>query len=231
MINKPYLNSWKEISEHVGRSVRTVQRWERQFGFPVHRPAGKQRSAVVALPAEIDTWIKKMPVLFTCDPIEQIGGRWSMIQSTQPRKDSLLCIDDYEEGLVLRKAFLEAMGYHVLASSDGKTGVELFQRNKIDLVVLDYKMEIMDGEAVARLLRQRKPRVPILMLSGEVREIPHHVAHLVDDFVHKSEPTDVLLHRIQRLLRKGTRALPPPKPMAQAPRPFSMGPARTRTHS
>jgi len=229
MINKLYLNSWKEISEHVGRSVRTVQRWERQFGFPVHRPAGKPRSAVVALPAEIDTWIKKMPVLFTCDHIERTGGRRS-IQSTQVQKDFLLCIDDYAEGLALRKAFLEAVGYHVLASTDGKAGLELFLQNNVDLVLLDYKMEIMDGEAVARLLRQRKPRVPILMLSGEVHEIPRRVVHLIDDFVHKSEPTGVLLSRIQQLLHKSTESLPPPKPMAQARQQFSMGPVRARTN-
>ena len=34
------LNSWKEIASYLGRSVRTVQRWEREFGLPVHRPAG-----------------------------------------------------------------------------------------------------------------------------------------------------------------------------------------------
>jgi len=43
------LQTWKEISEYVGRTQRTVQRWEQQFGFPVHRPAGKPRSSVMAL--------------------------------------------------------------------------------------------------------------------------------------------------------------------------------------
>ncbi len=55
------LNSWKEIAIYVGRGVRTVQRWERDLGLPVHRPRGKQRSAVLAIPEELDYWIQNTP--------------------------------------------------------------------------------------------------------------------------------------------------------------------------
>lgn len=53
------LNGWKEISSHLSRGVRTAQRWERQFGMPVHRPASKQRTAVVAFSNELDIWLIK----------------------------------------------------------------------------------------------------------------------------------------------------------------------------
>jgi len=52
------LNSWKEISNHIGRGVRTVQRWEELYGLPVHRAAGRDRSAVYALSDEIDAWLR-----------------------------------------------------------------------------------------------------------------------------------------------------------------------------
>jgi hypothetical protein len=55
------LNSWKEIAVYMGRAVRTVQRWERECDFPVHRPRGKKRSAVFALSREIDTWLENCP--------------------------------------------------------------------------------------------------------------------------------------------------------------------------
>jgi predicted DNA-binding transcriptional regulator AlpA len=58
-----FLNSWKEVAQYVGRSARTIQRWERYLGFPVHRPAGRRKSAVIAVPTEIDEWIKKAPVI------------------------------------------------------------------------------------------------------------------------------------------------------------------------
>src|ERR1700739_2839161 len=56
MTREALLNSWKEIARYVGRSERTVQRWEKQFGFPVRRPAGRARSAVIAMPSEIQRW-------------------------------------------------------------------------------------------------------------------------------------------------------------------------------
>lgn len=51
------LNGWKEISSHLERGTRTAQRWEIQFGMPVHRPASKPRTAVVAFADEIDAWL------------------------------------------------------------------------------------------------------------------------------------------------------------------------------
>jgi hypothetical protein len=55
------LNSWKDIATYVGRGVRTVQRWESHFGLPVHRPKGKERSAVLAFPEEISEWLHRTP--------------------------------------------------------------------------------------------------------------------------------------------------------------------------
>lgn len=52
------LNSWKEIATYLGRGVRTVQRWEATLEMPVHRPAGKSRSAVIAMPDELQQWLR-----------------------------------------------------------------------------------------------------------------------------------------------------------------------------
>ena len=52
------LNSWKEIATYTGRGVRTLQRWEQELGFPVRRPRGKHRSAVIAIRQEIDIWMR-----------------------------------------------------------------------------------------------------------------------------------------------------------------------------
>jgi hypothetical protein len=53
------LNGWKEISSHLERGARTAQRWEAQFAMPVHRPASKRRTAVVAFADELDVWLSK----------------------------------------------------------------------------------------------------------------------------------------------------------------------------
>jgi phage terminase Nu1 subunit (DNA packaging protein) len=54
------LSGWKEIAGHLRRGVRTVQRWE-HYGLPVHRPAGRSRSAVFAISEEIDRWAHRRP--------------------------------------------------------------------------------------------------------------------------------------------------------------------------
>ena len=46
----------------LGRGVRTVQRWEAQLGLPVHRPAGREHSAVLAFSNELDQWLNSRPV-------------------------------------------------------------------------------------------------------------------------------------------------------------------------
>src|SRR5215469_15912380 len=51
------LNSWKEIANYLGRGVRTVQRWEREQGLPVHRIGNGKRSPVFATMAELKFWI------------------------------------------------------------------------------------------------------------------------------------------------------------------------------
>ena len=58
-MSRQILNGWKEISNHIERGVRTAQRWESLLGMPVHRPALKDRSAVVAFSDELDGWLSR----------------------------------------------------------------------------------------------------------------------------------------------------------------------------
>ena len=53
------LDSWGEIASYLGREVRTVQRWERTEGLPVHRHEHKKKSTVYAYAGELDAWIKQ----------------------------------------------------------------------------------------------------------------------------------------------------------------------------
>ncbi|MFP5275498.1 MAG: hypothetical protein ACLGPM_00160 [Acidobacteriota bacterium] len=52
------LDSWKSIAAYLNRDPRTVQLWEKQEGFPVHRLAHSSRSSVYAFTAEIDAWLR-----------------------------------------------------------------------------------------------------------------------------------------------------------------------------
>ena len=52
----PRLDSWKEIAAYLRRGARTVQRWEREAGLPVHRLQHSKLGSVYAYPAELDAW-------------------------------------------------------------------------------------------------------------------------------------------------------------------------------
>jgi hypothetical protein len=56
------LSGWKEIARYLDKGVRTVQRYERDFGLPVRRPAGRPRASVVATKAEMDAWVSASPI-------------------------------------------------------------------------------------------------------------------------------------------------------------------------
>src|SRR5688500_1864685 len=50
------LDSWKEIAAYTNRGVRTVRRWEREEGMPVHRHVHRRLGSVYAYSSEIDAW-------------------------------------------------------------------------------------------------------------------------------------------------------------------------------
>ena len=83
------LNSWKEIAQYLGRAVRTVQRWEQELGLPVRRPRRKKRSAVIAVPAELDAWLASSLRLPTCDLDEEAPDS-NLVTILAPTKELIL---------------------------------------------------------------------------------------------------------------------------------------------
>ena len=64
------LDSWKTIAGHLGRSVRTVQRWELEEKLPVHRLQLQQRGAVFAHRDELDEWWQSRSQRLSAQPAE-----------------------------------------------------------------------------------------------------------------------------------------------------------------
>jgi CheY-like chemotaxis protein len=114
-------------------------------------------------------------------------------------KAKILCIDDEEIGLLVRKLILESEGFEVAVAMDGKGGLQLFKDGKFDLVLLDHSMPGMNGGEVAQQMRLQSPQVPIILLSAYVTLPEEHVS-IVDAYVTKGESTDVLLSTIRRLI-------------------------------
>jgi CheY-like chemotaxis protein len=111
----------------------------------------------------------------------------------------VLCVDDEQVGLQVRKILLERAGYHVLTAEDGPTGLDIFEREPVEVVVLDYSMPGMHGGEVALRMRQVKPQVPILLLSAYMG-LPADVTSLVDLYMTKGEGPPILLKKLGSLL-------------------------------
>lgn len=82
------LNSWKEIAAYLDRGVRTVQRWETDLGLPVRRPRGKNRSAVLAMRADLDEWLKACPLSVRDNSSPSMNGNG--FDGTAKPQDSVL---------------------------------------------------------------------------------------------------------------------------------------------
>jgi len=124
------------------------------------------------------------------EPVTRMG-------SVHPK--TVLCVDDEKIGLRVRKIMLESRGYVVLTASNGPEGLQVFDENHVDLVVLDYYMPDLNGGDVACEMRRRRPGVPIVFLSAYF-SLPPEALEQADAFITKGDPPDVLIEKIQNLL-------------------------------
>jgi CheY-like chemotaxis protein len=79
---------------------------------------------------------------------------------------TLLCIDHRPQMLELRKSTLESQGYCVKLASGGYTAIKTLEETSVAAVLLEYKQEGIDAEAVACHIKQRFPSLPIILLSA-----------------------------------------------------------------
>jgi len=118
---------------------------------------------------------------------------------------TVLCIDDRPQVLELRKATLESHGYCVKIASSGYTAMKILEETSVAVVLLEYKHEGMDAEAIACHVKQRFPNLPIILLSAYY-EMPERILWLVDEYVMKSELSEGLARIIERVANRCERS-------------------------
>jgi len=111
----------------------------------------------------------------------------------------ILCIDDEEPGLELRKLLLESAGYHVITARSGAEGIQLFRSQPVDVIILDYWMSGMNGVSVARELKRLNAAIPIIILSAYA-SLPDEALGVADVWILKGDATESLLASIKDLL-------------------------------
>ena len=126
-----------------------------------------------------------------------------MNHSNQKR---ILIIEDnvtYSRMLQIR---LESTGYRVVVASDGLQGLNLAQKERPDLIILDLMLPEMDGHKVSRLIKfdSKMKNIPIVILTCKnmAKDVELAIENHVDAFIVKGTKTEILLNVVEKLLRK-----------------------------
>ncbi|MFY9648064.1 MAG: response regulator [Terriglobales bacterium] len=114
-------------------------------------------------------------------------------------KKTILCVDDNQQALSIRKILLETRGYRVLACNSGEQALEAFRCGGVDLVLTDLLMPGVDGSRLIAEVKRVSPQTPTVLISGRTKIYERET--LADAFLSKGmyEPME-LLERIRLLL-------------------------------
>lgn len=121
---------------------------------------------------------------------------------------TILLIEDEEGIITFVRRGLEAAGHQVLVAGDGLDGLAMALATDVELVVLDLGLPGIPGEEVLRRLRQRRPTVPVIVLTAK-DAVADRVANLeagADDYVVKPFSFSELLARIRARLRNADQS-------------------------
>jgi len=114
----------------------------------------------------------------------------------------ILVIDDEQSIRNLLDILLRRKGYDVVLADSGRKGLDLFRRERPDVIVLDLKMPEMDGLTVLRQIRILDPKKPVIVLTGAgTAEAEQQVRALgVTEYVEKEFSMHLLGDSLKRLL-------------------------------
>lgn len=168
-------------------------------------------SAIPQLPdamlAIVDATVQKGsdPKLLLSTVAEILKRPPKKLPDNQLPEVTVLCVEDEELQLRMRKRLFESAGYKVLEAQSAKEALDIFRSTHVDAVVMDYWLSGPggNGTALAEQIKRLRPKTPVLMLSG-FGALPGE-SSIVDLWLNKAhiEPQD-LVAEVQRLIELRT---------------------------
>ncbi|MGB7553868.1 MAG: response regulator [Candidatus Korobacteraceae bacterium] len=146
--------------------------------------------------------------------MRMLSRKGSVSRSMKPKR-TILCVDDDERSLSIRKVLLETRGYHVLTCTDPPCALEIVRRGGIDLVLADLMMPKLSGAKLIDQIKAISPHTPALLFSGSVNACTED--SLADGWLPKGEFAPMeLLERIRILLirKRGPKRFAVPQQLA-----------------
>src|ERR1700742_3546308 len=116
------------------------------------------------------------------------------------KKEIILCVDDEENQLAVRKLVLESKGYEVLTAASGRQALDILAQHQIDLVLSDHLMPGLTGAELTRQIKAQRPELPVILISA-VNEIPADAAY-ADLFMSKLDGPIAMCENIAAMLTR-----------------------------
>ena len=122
------------------------------------------------------------------------------------KKRQLLVVDDNEAVRDVLSRMLSFLGYDVTLAGNGLEAGTLFLTGSYDLVITDLQMPLMNGWELSRIIKQRSPNTPVMVVSGSCDEAHWEKTNMrcVDAIILKPFKLNDIEGTVRRLLNCGT---------------------------
>lgn len=134
-----------------------------------------------------------------------------LMKSDSVSPAAILLVDDNPNGLTARRMILEEEGFSVTTSGNAEDAWALFQQQRFDVVVTDYRLPGMNGGELIRLIRAGDSPARIILLSGFIGVLGLNQENTgADELILKShKEVQDLLRVVRKLAHQSPRRRPP----------------------
>lgn len=119
---------------------------------------------------------------------------------------NILLVDDQEENLYILDEMLVPLGYKIFKSENGEEALKILNKEKIDLVLSDVHMPVMDGVELCKKIKKHEETryIPVVLLSAVKKELDDIVSGIdegADDYMAKPIERSLLIAKVRAMLR------------------------------
>jgi DNA-binding response OmpR family regulator len=128
------------------------------------------------------------------------------INSSSGDKKTVLIVEDEKPMAKTLNLKLQRSGFNTLVANDGKTALDILDKNKVDMMLLDLIIPQIDGFSVLKELKKRKKRPPVIVISNLGQEDDLSLAKklgVVYYFIKVNTPMVEIVNKVKECLNEG----------------------------